>query len=58
MKLYIVRVYDDSGVYEYEYGCIEQAREHMRAENAMCMLTEYAGNGTEYLVECKAERGE
>ena len=57
MKLYILRVYTDDGVFEYEYGLIEHAQAHMREERNMCMLTEYAGNGVEHLIECKAERG-
>ena len=56
MKLYIVRVYEDGDVLEYEYGNLASAKNHMAIENAMCMLTEYV-NGTELLIECKAERG-
>ena len=58
MKLYILRVYTEDGVFEYEYGLIEHARANMRDEHNMCMLTEYAGNGVEHLIECKAERGD
>lgn len=56
MKLYIVRVYDDNEVLEYEYGNLASAKNHMAIERAMCMLTEYI-DGTEYLIECKAEKG-
>lgn len=55
--MYIVRVYDDSGVYEYEFSLLEHAREFMRNENAMSMLTEYK-NGVEFLIECLAEKGD
>ena len=55
MSLYIIRVFEDSEILEYEYSCIEHAREHMRTEKAMCELTEY-DHGTEYLIECQAER--
>ena len=54
--MYIIRVYNDNGVHEYEFGLLEHAREFMRNEKAMCMLTEYKG-GIEYLIECKAEKG-
>lgn len=54
--MYIVHVYDDDGVYEYEFGLLDHAREFMRNEKAMAMLTEYK-DGNEYLIECKAEKG-
>ena len=56
MSLYIVRVYEGGDVLEYEYGNLASAKNHIAIEKAMCMLTEYV-NGTEYLIECKAERG-
>ena len=56
MKLYILRVYTDDGIMEYEYSTIEHAYSHMRHEHEMCMLTEYARNGVEHLIECKAEK--
>jgi len=53
--MYILRVYEDGAVYEYEYGNEAHAREHMNAEKAMCILTEYK-DGNDYLIDVKAER--
>lgn len=32
--LYIVRAYDEGDLFEYEYGCVDHAMEHMRMEKA------------------------
>ena len=48
MSLYIVRVYDDNEILEYEYGNLASAKNHMSIEKCMCMLTEYV-NGIETL---------
>ena len=41
--LWIVRVYENGDVYEYEYGTIEHAREHVNMEKCPCELYEYNG---------------
>lgn len=55
--MFILRVYADDSVYEYEYGLKEHALTHMAQEKDMCILTEYKDD-CEYLIECKAEKGE
>lgn len=47
--LYIVRVYEDGQCYEYEYGLLEHALEHLQME--MCYAELYAyWNGEEILI--------
>ena len=36
--LYIVKVWDEGNLYEYEYGCIEHALEHMKVEKGCAKL--------------------
>ena len=42
MELYIVRVADDFGVYEYEHGNLKHAKEHFDMEKT-AQLIEYQG---------------
>lgn len=39
--LYIVKVWDEGNLYEYEYGCIEHALEHMKVEKSCAKLYQY-----------------
>ena len=39
--LYIVKVWDEDNLYEYEYGCIEHALEHMKVEKSCAKLYQY-----------------
>ena len=48
--LYIVRVWDTGNLYEYEYGCIEHALEHMKVEMSCAKLYRYS-DGVETTVE-------
>jgi hypothetical protein len=48
--LYIVRVHEDGQVYEYEYGLLEHAREHMRQERCHAELFLYR-EGREWFME-------
>lgn len=49
--LYIVRVFDDYGKnYEYEYGCIEHVKEHMKYETGNAKVYKYE-HGMETEVE-------
>ena len=48
--LYIVKVWDEGNLYEYEYGCIEHALKHMRVENRCAKLYQYR-DGAETLIE-------
>ena len=48
--LYIVRVWDAGEMYEYEYGCIEHALEHMKVEKSCAKLYRYS-DGMETAVE-------
>ena len=43
MDLFIVKVADDYGVYEYEHGNIKHAKEHFDREST-AKLIEYLGN--------------
>jgi len=43
MELFIVKVADDYGVYEYEHGNIKHAKEHFDMEPT-AKLIEYIGN--------------
>ena len=36
--LYIIKVYEDGQIYEYEYGMLEHAQEHMRWERCYAEL--------------------
>ena len=47
--LYIVKVWDEGEFYEYEYGCIEHALEHIAVEKGCAKLYRYR-NGVETLV--------
>ena len=40
--LYIVKVWDEGNLYEYEYGCIEHALEHMKVEKVARSCTNTA----------------
>jgi hypothetical protein len=48
--LYIVKVWDEGNLYEYEYGCIEHALEHMKVEKSCAKLYQYR-DGAETLIE-------
>ena len=48
--LYIVRVYTPDGTYEYEYGILGHAREHMQMENFHAELFLYR-EGQELFME-------
>ena len=48
--LYIVRVWDAGEMYEYEYGCIEHALEHIELEKSCAKLYRYS-DGVETAVE-------
>ena len=48
--LYIVRVYTPDGIYEYEYGILEHANEHMQMENFHAELFLYR-EGQELFME-------
>jgi hypothetical protein len=50
IMLYIVKVWDEGNLYEYEYGCIEHALEHMKVEKSCAKLYRYC-NGVETAVE-------
>ena len=39
--LYIVKVWDEGNLYEYEYGCIEHALEHMKVDKSCAKLYQY-----------------
>jgi len=43
MKLYIVKVSDDNGIYEYEHGNLKHAKEHFDMEST-AKLIQYLGN--------------
>lgn len=52
--LYIVRVFEDGAIFEYEYGCIEHAKEHLSFERSSAKVFEYNhGKETEIKVEGK-----
>ena len=48
--LYIVKVWDEGNLYEYEYGCIEHALEHMKVEKSCAKLYLYR-DGVEMAVK-------
>ena len=48
--LYIVKVWDEGNLYEYEYGCIEHALKHMKVEKSCAKLYQYH-DGAETLIE-------
>ena len=48
--LYIVKVWDEGNLYEYEYSCIEHALKHMKVEKSCAKLYQYR-NGAETLIE-------
>ena len=50
IMLYIVKVWDEGNLYEYEYGCIEHALEHMKVEKSCSKLYQYR-DGVETAVE-------
>ena len=50
-SIYIVRATDSEGTYEYEYGNLEQAREHYNREQK-ASLFEYK-DGNHYMMDCK-----
>ena len=50
IMLYIVKVWDEGNLYEYEYGCIEHALEHMKVEKSCAKLYQYR-DGTEKAVK-------
>ncbi len=47
--LYIVRVFEDGQIYEYEYGTLEHAQAHMNAETAHAELYVYMNGREEYV---------
>ena len=47
--LYIVRVYEDGDIFEYEYGNLKHAQEHLSFENCYAELYEWQ-NDTEKLI--------
>lgn len=51
--LYIIRAYEGPDIYEYEYGLLEHAKEHLQQEKAEKVeLYEYS-KGNEKLIETK-----
>ena len=46
--IYIVRVFENNDVYEYEYGNEKHAREHMEWEKLPCKLYEYKNGKKAY----------
>jgi hypothetical protein len=50
-SLYIVTIPEDNERYEYEYGCLKHAREHLDTEE-QGMILEYR-EGKQYFVEGK-----
>ena len=48
--LYIVKVWDAGELYEYEYGCIRHALEHIELEKGCAKLYRYSA-GAETAVE-------
>ena len=50
IMLYIVKVWDEGNLYEYEYGCIEYALKHMKVEKSCAKLYQYR-DGAETLIE-------
>ena len=50
IMLYIVKVWDEGNLYEYEYGCIEHALEHMKVEKSCAKLYQYR-DGVEMAVK-------
>ncbi len=52
--LYIVRVWDEGKLYEYEYGCIEHALKHIEIDKGCSKLYRYCA-GVETPVDVVAE---
>ena len=48
--LYIIKVYADGQVYEYEYGLLEHAKEHLQQENSYAELFFYC-EGRQWFME-------
>lgn len=48
--IYIVKVWDEVSLYEYEYGCIEHALKHIEVEKGCAKLYRYS-DGVETAVE-------
>lgn len=48
--LYLVRAYEDGEVYEYEYGNLDHAEEHLAMEKGQAEIYLY-NNGTETLIK-------
>ena len=48
--LFIIKVYADEQVYEYEYGLLEHAHEHLRQEQSYTELYLYC-EGCEWFIE-------
>ena len=48
--LYIIKVYADEQVYEYEYGLLEHAHEHLRQEQSYAEMYLYC-EGCEWFIE-------
>ncbi|MBQ2953164.1 MAG: hypothetical protein IJE07_06365 [Clostridia bacterium] len=53
--LYIVRVYEEDMVHEYEYGLPEHAREHLHWEKSPAELYVYR-SGEETLMETNEQK--
>lgn len=43
-SLYIVEIPEDNDKYQYEYGCLEHAREHLETEEQGMILEYREGN--------------
>lgn len=52
MNLFTVVVTEDNETYQYQYGCIEHAREAYDNETCQCTIIEHDGN-KDYLVATK-----
>ena len=50
--LFIVKVVEDGITYEYEYGCMEHAREHLAMEKMPAAIYKY-DKGVETLIETR-----
>lgn len=47
--LYIVKVYKDGQMYEYKYGLLEHAREHLKFENSYAELYVWLDGREEFM---------
>lgn len=56
--LYIVKAYDNGDIYEYEYGNLEHAKQHLATEKGKAEIYKYVydkatGNDTMTLIDSK-----